>query len=748
MKVVVIGAGAAGMMAAISAAGAGADVTVLEKNEKAGKKIYITGKGRCNLTNACDNETFFRAVKRNPRFLYSSFAGFNSYDTIDAFEKMGLKTKVERGNRVFPESDKSSDVIRTLENEMKRLGVKILYNTNVIGITEGKPGTDKRHQPDIKSPAGPEHSECGKAQAETEGRCLKLVQTESVQGRKVFEADSVVIATGGLSYRSTGSTGDGYIFAKTFGHTVTPCKPSLVALNLKQKVDELEGLSLKNIMLTVTGPVPVTAKQKKNKKSTAPDALPDDSGNSLPGKTENVKITEIYRDFGEMLFTKNGISGPLVLSASSELSPVFSPERKEKTKISIDLKPALNCEQLDARVLRDFEENINKKFANSLYRLLPQRMADYVVKRSGIAPDTRVNVISAKEREKLVKLLKNLEFEVDSLCGFNEAVITCGGVNVKEVDPKTMESKLMPGIFFAGEVLDLDALTGGFNLQIAWTTGVCAGENAALKPAEIKTNTPNYKTGILSGSTKESTGKPENNNTNSTSEDTAHERNDMKTSEFTAIAIDGPAGAGKSTIAKKVAKDLGYIYVDTGAMYRAMAIHFIRNGIAQEDTAGIERTCASATVTIKYIDGEQRVYLNDEDVTPILRTPEVSSMASVSSAVPKVRLKLVELQRELARTNNVVMDGRDIGSYVLPDARVKVYMTASIEERARRRYNENIQKGIECDLKTIEKEIEERDYRDSHRDFAPLVQAEDAVLIDTSHMTIEEVAEAVKKLAK
>ncbi len=215
----------------------------------------------------------------------------------------------------------------------------------------------------------------------------------------------------------------------------------------------------------------------------------------------------------------------------------------------------------------------------------------------------------------------------------------------------------------------------------------------------------------------------------------------------TAIAIDGPAGAGKSTIAKLVAKDLGYIYVDTGAMYRAMAIHFIRNGIKPGDTAGIEEKSQSASVTIKYINGEQRVYLNDEDVTAILRTPEVSNMASVSSAVPKVRLKLVELQRELARTNNVVMDGRDIGSYVLPDARVKIYMTAGIKERALRRYNELIEKGQECDLAMIEKEIEERDYRDMHRDFAPLVQAKDAVLIDTSHLSIEEVASAVKQIA-
>ncbi len=401
------------MMAAITAAKNGHDVTVLEKNEKAGKKIYITGKGRCNLTNACDNETFFNSVKRNPRFLYSSYAAFTTFDAIDAFEAMGLKTKVERGNRVFPESDKSSDVIKVLENEMKRRGVTVMFNTTVTGIRSDD---------------------------------VKHVLTTSSSGSKTFEADAVVIATGGLSYRSTGSTGDGYSFAKAFGHTVTPCTPSLVALNLKQNVEALEGLSLKNVTLTVAGPVPTK---------------------------KGFKTKEIYRDFGEMLFTRNGISGPLVLSASSELSPVFT----AGTVASVDLKPALSPEQLDARVLRDFEANMNKNFANSLYGLLPSRLAEYVVKRSGIDPLTKVNVITAKERENLVKLLKNLEFEIEGLAGFNEAVITCGGVNVKEVDPKTMESKLVPGIFFAGEVLDLDALTGGFNLQIAWTTGVCAGNS-------------------------------------------------------------------------------------------------------------------------------------------------------------------------------------------------------------------------------------------------------------------------------
>ena len=411
-----------------------------------------------------------------------------------------------------------------------------------------------------------------------------------------------------------------------------------------------------------------------------------------------------------MLFTRKGISGPLVLSASSELTR--NPEGAECT---VDLKPTLDIEKLDRRILKDFEAEMNKEFKNSLFGLMPQRMAEYIVDLAGIDPQKKVNLITAAERRSLAELLKKVPFRIKALGGFNEAVITCGGVNVKEVDPKTMESKLAKNVYFAGEVLDLDALTGGFNLQIAWCTGAAAGKNAAKKDTNTSTTLSTRK------------GKDMN-------------------SEVTAIAIDGPAGAGKSTIAKKVAWDLGYIYVDTGAMYRAMAIHFIRNGVEPGDTAKTEEFTDSASVTIKYINGEQRVFLNDEDVTAILRTPEVSNMASVSSTVPKVRLKLVALQRELASRNNVVMDGRDIGSYVLPNAKFKVYMTASIEERARRRYEEMLAKGEECDFKTIEKEIAERDYRDSHRDFAPLVQAPDAILIDTSDMTIEEVTEAVKAL--
>lgn len=410
-ELVIIGAGAAGMMAAITAAENGHHVTVLEKNEKPGKKIYITGKGRCNLANDCDPDTFFASVKRNPRFLYSAYDRFNAQDSLQFFQMLGLAIKTERGNRVFPVSDKSSDVIRVLEQRMKELGIVVCYRTTVSSIVK------------------------------KDGR-VTGVQTEA---GKVYKADACVVATGGLSYPSTGSTGDGYRFAKEAGHTVTELSPSLVAIVLKEKnVKKLEGLSLKNVSLSLT-----TMVEKK-------------------GKTVE---KQIYNGFGEMLFTSEGISGPLCLSASSELASGFS----DGTVAEIDLKPALSMEQLEQRVLNDFKENINRQFRNSLGALLPFRMAEYIVEASGINPYVQVNQVTQQERRRLCELIKHLRFNVEKLGGYREAVITRGGVNVKEVNPMTMESKLVNGLYFAGEVLDLDALTGGFNLQIAWTTGYAAG---------------------------------------------------------------------------------------------------------------------------------------------------------------------------------------------------------------------------------------------------------------------------------
>jgi len=412
-EIVIIGAGAAGMMAAITAAENGHRVTVLEKNEKPGKKLYITGKGRCNLTNDCDQDTFFASVKRNPRFLYSAYERFGTQDCLQFFSKLGLAVKTERGNRVFPVSDKSSDVIRVLEQRMKELSITVCYRTTVSKVMQ-KDG------------------------------CVTGVKTEN---GKIYKADACIVATGGLSYPSTGSTGDGYRFAEDVGHTVTALSPSLVAIILKEKnVKKLEGLSLKNVTLSVTTTVEKKGKQVEK---------------------------QIYNGFGEMLFTAEGISGPLCLSASSELASGFA----DGTTAEIDLKPALSMEQLEQRVLNDFKENINRQFRNALGALLPSRMAEYIVEASGIDPYIQVNQVTQQERKRLCELIKHLKFHVEKLGGYREAVITRGGVNVKEINPMTMESKLVSGLYFVGEVLDLDALTGGFNLQIAWTTGYAAGNS-------------------------------------------------------------------------------------------------------------------------------------------------------------------------------------------------------------------------------------------------------------------------------
>jgi predicted Rossmann fold flavoprotein len=406
-KIYVIGGGASGMMAAISAVRCGHKVILFEKNEKLGKKLYITGKGRCNLTNACDKDAFFDNVMSNPKFLYKAFNQLNSYDVIDFFEELGLRTKVERGNRVFPISDKSSDVISVLKNELERLGVDIRYKCEVSDII----------------------TEDGSF------RGIKLVNNN-----EILYGDAVIIATGGLSYPLTGSTGDGYKFARKVGHTVTDLSPSLVALYVAEDyVRNLMGLSLKNISITVK------AGQK-----------------------------EIYSDFGELLFTHFGLSGPVILSASRHIIPYVS--KKETITLIIDLKPALTSQQLDARILRDFEEYKNRQFKNSLSHLLPNKLIDVIIPLSYINPEKQVNSITKEERQKLVNLLKNLTFKITRLGPYDQAVITKGGINIKEVNPSTMESKLIKNMYFAGEVLDLDALTGGFNLQIAWSTGYLAGK--------------------------------------------------------------------------------------------------------------------------------------------------------------------------------------------------------------------------------------------------------------------------------
>lgn len=407
--VIVVGGGAAGMFAAIAAAKNGHQVTLYEKNEKLGKKIFITGKGRCNITNAADMEELFDAVVTNSKFLYSSFYGYTNQNVIDFFEDAGVPVKIERGNRVFPISDHSSDVIRALEREMKKVGVKVCLNTEVKSVEAEKDKFNKV--------------------------VLKDTTTQT--------ADACIVATGGLSYRSTGSTGDGFRFAENVGHKVTQCFPSLVPMETKKPwICELQGLSLRNVEAKI-----------------------------LDGKKE------LYKDFGEMLFTHFGVSGPLIISASSYVGKKFMDKNGQKKELTleIDLKPALTEEQLDQRVLRDFEENHNRQFKNAITKLFPTKLIPVMLELGGIDPEKKVNSIEKEERKQFVHLIKHFRMTLTGLRDYPEAIITKGGVNVKEIDPGTMESKLVKGLYFAGEVLDLDALTGGFNLQIAWSTGYAAG---------------------------------------------------------------------------------------------------------------------------------------------------------------------------------------------------------------------------------------------------------------------------------
>lgn len=405
-RIAVIGAGAAGMMAAYRAACLGGNVTVFEKNSMAGKKIRITGKGRCNITNACSNEEFIRNIPTNSRFMYSSLNGFSPWDTIEFFESQGLKTKIERGNRVFPVSDKASDVAVTLQKAAANSGA----------VFSG-------HRVD---------------RIEAENGAVKAVVLDSGEKR---EFQRIIIATGGKSYPLTGSTGDGYRFAQELGHSIVPLKPSLVPLESSDSFcRDMQGLSLKNTGMRV---------------------VDEESGK------------EVYSDFGEMLFTHFGISGPMVLSAGANIK---NPDKKRYT-VYLDLKPALSEEKLNQRLLRDFEKNINKAVSNSFGELLPRKMIPVILKRWGVPFDTKCNSITKEQRIALIKLLKGFSVSVKGFRPIEEAIVTSGGVNVKEINPSTMESKIVKGLFFAGEVIDVDGYTGGFNLQIAFSTGWAAGES-------------------------------------------------------------------------------------------------------------------------------------------------------------------------------------------------------------------------------------------------------------------------------
>lgn len=414
-KVLIVGGGAAGMMAAVTAARQGDEVSLFEKNEKLGKKLFITGKGRCNITNAADIEAFFRAMNSNPKFMYSGFYSFTNDQVIQFFEDLGVQTKIERGDRVFPVSDHSSDVINALSREMKRLGVQIYLHSEVRELLVEE-------------------------LSDADGTEMTVFGVVLTSGKKI-RGDSVIVTTGGASYPSTGSTGDGYRFAKACGHKVTDLLPALVPMEVKEwYAGELMGLSLRNIEIKITD-----------------------------GKKK------LYEEFGEMLFTHYGVTGPVILSASSVVGRRL--KQKELT-LHIDLKPALAEEQLDKRVLRDFESNHNRQFKNAVDGLFPAKLKPVMVELSGIPEEKKVNEITKEERLKFVRLIKDFTMTLTSLRGYNEAIITKGGVSVKEIDPGTMESKLVHRLYFAGEVLDLDAMTGGFNLQIAWSTGYLAGLNA------------------------------------------------------------------------------------------------------------------------------------------------------------------------------------------------------------------------------------------------------------------------------
>lgn len=403
-KVIVVGGGPAGMFAAIAAAENGHAVTLLEKNEKLGKKLYITGKGRCNITNASDLDVIFANVMSNSRFLYSAFYTYDNQRVMDFFEKNGLPIKVERGNRVFPVSDHSSDVIAILQKVLKEKGVKVSLHTEVEEILE--------------------------SDGFAAGVQLK-------DGTKLF-ADAVVVATGGFSYQTTGSTGDGYRFAKELGHGVTELTPALVPFETEEDYPlRMQGLSLKNIRVRIY-------QEKKL----------------------------LYEEFGEMLFTHFGVSGPVILSASEAIAPKYT---SQKLKLFIDLKPAIDEEQLDKRLIREFEEAKNRRFKNALGGLFPAKMIPVMLELSGIGPERKTNEITKVERQQFCKLIKAFPLTLNGLRDFKEAIVTKGGVKVKEVNPSTMESKLVKGLYFCGEVLDLDAMTGGYNLQIAWSTGYLAG---------------------------------------------------------------------------------------------------------------------------------------------------------------------------------------------------------------------------------------------------------------------------------
>ena len=459
MKIVIIGGGPAGMMSAISAKEKNPknEVIILEKNNQLGKKLLITGKGRCNITSSLDMEDFIKNIPGNGRFLYSAFNEFTNKDIINFLKEEGLEVKKERGDRIFPVTDKSLDVLRCFERRIKKLEIEVKYNVKVEKIlVKSENKIPKEENGMLLDKEGKTINEDKKTTDEDkisiDEKEISLKQDEmSIYGVKtnigIIKADKVILATGGKSYPLTGSTGDGYNLAKELGHKITEIKPSLVPLEIYEKdiCSNLQGLSLKNVLINIID---------KNK-----------------GKV-------IYNDFGEMIFTHFGVSGPIILSASAHLvryKNITQLLKENKIILKIDFKPALDEQKLDARILRDFEEIKNKQFKNSLDKLLPQKLIPVIIKKTNIDEEKRVNLIKKEERKKLVSLIKNFEVTISKFRPIEEAIITAGGISIKDINPKTMESKIVKNLFFAGEIIDVDAYTGGFNLQIAYSTGYVAG---------------------------------------------------------------------------------------------------------------------------------------------------------------------------------------------------------------------------------------------------------------------------------
>lgn len=629
-KVAIIGGGVAGLLAAVTAADHGAEVLLFEKMDKVGLKMGITGKGRCNLTNNAPIMDFIAMTPGNGRFLFSAYKRFNNMDLLSLFHTWGLETKVERGGRIFPASDDAQEV--------RHLFVRLLH--------------EKQVDVHLSEPV---------FHIQTKKGCAAGVVT----GKGTYEADAVILATGGKSYPRTGSTGDGYRLAGELGHTVTKIRPALIPLVCAEPYcRELQGLSLKNVTLAL-----VAGGRRKSEA------------------------------FGEMIFTHFGISGPIVLTQSDVVTLWLS--QGYQVTGYIDLKPALTEEVLDQRILRDLQKFRLKQMGNALSELLPRRLIDAVMKLADIPAEIPAAALKKAQRIHLRQTIKKLPLTITKARPIEEAIVTAGGISTKEVNSSTMESKIVRGLYLAGEVLDVHAFTGGYNLQAAFSMG----RMAALSAAGDKTQMRKL-----------------------------------------AIAIDGPAGAGKSSVAKILAANMGYAYLDTGAMYRAVTYEVLRRELTEEKD--IVALAAGMDMTVKPEADAMHVVVNGHDVTDYIRTPEVSARVSAVSALAGVRAAMVGIQRRQAAKGGIVLDGRDIGTTVLPHADVKIFLTASVHTRALRRFKEMTEKNPGMTLEEVEKDIRKRDWQDSHREVSPLKQAEDAVLLDNSRLTLEETAKAIMEICE